>query len=412
MKTPPSFDASPPNIPRSTFWVLALCFLSLWHASGVLAQEQVDCSTCVEDVVVETHDGRWIGGYIYWSRPPFKYLDLERPGDQLRLQRHGQGEGGLHVWTDAVSVSRERWPEGLGEAPPLPPAPAGQWRGAQDVALLVGTPRSISVAEIRRIFPRIGSGEPAVEVPRRQMLDLVETNLPFQPSGGGECLGCPMTVEDVTLVLNSGEWVSGLMGWHVATRLQGYDLRDEPLVDGFWAAGDLDGHLEIWQEAVSGPRRRFKSPVFLDQDRNLQGGGAFHRIPESVLLTQAPRRIPVDEVAFLLPGPSRPTYPLHMDRTVARRLLLEKPAFFLRFSRDVADAVCLAYGLEDGDAAALRRLANICSKLAPDGSLSPVTDDDVIFVQSPWWARLTGVSSRPVVDAGTMIVVMHFDGGT
>lgn len=387
--------------------------LSLWHLGDVLAQESADCPTCVEDVVLESLDGSWVGGYIYWSRPPFQYLDLQHSGDRLRLQRHGQAEREIRVWADAVSVSRERWPSALGEPPPLPPAPPGQlWGAKEEVALLVGTPRAVPVAEIRRIFPRIGSGAPAVEVTRRQMLDLVETHLPFQPRGGSECLGCPTTVEDVTLVLKSGEWVSGLMGWHVATWLEGYDLRNDRPTPGNWSAGALDEPLEIWQEAVSGPRRRFEASAYFDREGRLMHGRAFPRIPMSVLLSGAPRRISLDDIAFLLPGPSRPTYPLHLDRTVARRLLLEKPTFFLSFSRDVADAVCLAYGLEEGDVTALRRLASTCSQLSPDGSLSPVTDDDVIFVQSPWWARLTGVSSRSVVDSETMIVVMHFDGGT
>ena len=355
--------------------ILTWCILALWHVGDVLAQEPVDCPTCVEDVVVETHDGAWIGGYIYWSRPPFRYLDLKKPGDRLRLQRHGRVEDEVRIWVDAVSVSRDHWPDVLGEPPPLPPAPPGNAVGGEERGGASGGGAKVGLC--LRHSPHLSAhrfGAPAVEVTRQRLLELVETSLPFQPRGGSECLGCPMTVEDVTLILKSGEWVSGLMSWHVATWLRGYDLRTETPTPGEWGAGDLNEPLEIWLETVSGPRRRFETSAYFDRERQLMRGRAFPRVPGAVLLTGEPRRIDLDDIAFLLPGPSRPTYPLHVDRTVARRLLLEEPTFFLSFSRDVADASCLAFGFEEEDVQALRRLANICGKLDPEGSLAPMKE--------------------------------------
>ncbi len=69
-----------------------------------------------------------------------------------------------------------------------------------------------------------------------------------------------MSMEDVTIILESGELASGLMAWHAATQnFRGYDAEnsERPCVNPY-QKGDCPD-VVLWQEAVGGPRRTFES---------------------------------------------------------------------------------------------------------------------------------------------------------
>lgn len=104
---------------RTILSATILLLTATWAARG-----KAGCDACVEDVVVETRDGQWLSGYIYWNKPPFHYLDLGRAADRLELERGTGSTQKLRLWAHAVSISRDRFPSGLGEPPPAPAPPS------------------------------------------------------------------------------------------------------------------------------------------------------------------------------------------------------------------------------------------------------------------------------------------------
>ena len=387
----------------------ACCYLVLLWAQAAAAYP--DCPTCVEDVVVETLDGEWIAGYIYWSRSPFRYLDLHDSSDQRRLAQEAGPLAELRIWQHAASISRDRVPEEWGEPPPVPPPPPGYrsyFRRAEEVALLIDEPLEIHRGSIRRIYPRIGSGLTSLRVTSDQMLRMARDHLPLIPSDTRmSCPGCPAVAEDVTIRLRSGAWVSGLVQWHVFHgRLAGYDsqeLERQKVSFPFLRQGEGD-ELVLWPEAISAPRRVFHSHG-KKTDQGFEQQSGFLRIPGSVLLVASASVIPLSEIALVLPGPSDSEYPLSLNRRDSRKLLLATPTWAIHDLEDEQGLYCFAYG----STVSLKNLAAACDQ------------------KTVWEHRGTVVPNRPAIriarqpvesleiptapEAETILLV-YFDWGT
>ena len=396
---------------------LLVTMVAALAASGaVVAQaptvgDDAPCGDCVEDVVVETRNGQFVAGYIYWRTPPFRYLDLEAARSRAALRANGYNRR-LRLWPHAVSISRDRLPASFGEPPPAPSAATkarmGALSRADEIALLVGEPVELATDSVRRIYPRIGSGWPALEITQRQLLKLVQSDLPLHAGRGSECLGCPTTVEDATIVLRSGGLVSGLLAWHQSNSpLPGYDLQAPDERKAFRDASyPPSGKVVLWPGAVSGPRRRFKGNTASG------AGGApyegFFRLGRTALLMEDPFVYTLDEVSYVLPGPSRQASALPIDLESALRLLHEQPLEALARYQDSVSIFCFSYD----PAVRLTELARRCraestlfrqfwdeKALPPEGILG--------LLSSP------GVPRRVTApDGGARVIAIYYDHGT
>lgn len=367
-----------------------------------------DCADCVEDVVIEADDGRWLAGYVYWNKPPFGFLDLHRKADRLELEQANEGDtpGTIELWPHAVAISRDR----LGaDFPEPPPAPSSRFVApSSEVALLVGEPTELPLDSLRRIYPRIGSGLPALRISEPQLNRLAASKLPFHDPRYGEALGAPIGVEDVTIILRSGELASGLMPWHMASlNFQGWGSGDRPCVKPY-LKGDCPD-VVLWQEAVSGPRRRFASAASISYEGELVKGRGFLRVGSSVLLVGPARVIPQTEIAFILPGPSRSSYPLLIHRQDALRLLLHKPTLAIAMPSvgDAASLYCFSYRpgtVAEGLAEACRQAAR--ERCTPFGALDPDYRPSCRGIHTP------GDRREPPAAMGDGVVALVFEMGT
>ncbi len=384
--------------------LLTIFLLMLW-TSTVWGESR--CDDCVEDVVVETRDGQWLSGYIFWNRSPFRFLDLSRHERRLELERGSGSTGTIRLWLHAVSLSRQRFPPDLGE-PPAVPEPMTQWYSRRDheVALLVGEPTEILIESTRRIYPRLGSGLPAIRVSEEQLVQLADLHLPFHVRRAPqECMGCPMTVEDATLLLKSGEWVSGLLPWHAATAvLRGYDYREEadPPIRGFGLFGWQTDEVVLWTDAVSVPRRKFESVASTDDFGKLVKRRGFFRVSPAVFVVGSPRVVPLSEIALILPGPSTSRYPLLIQRADALRILLEQPSLATVVFGSPDEHYCFGYGPE----ATFEDLARVCD-LGASRYTSGAIHPQHLVVQAPGSLRQV-----PALENDATFITLRFDSGT
>ncbi|MEM7352963.1 MAG: hypothetical protein AAF657_19355 [Acidobacteriota bacterium] len=391
--------------PSSTGWLLLCVATFLVWPLPSLGQEA--CNRCVEDVVAATHDGCWIAGYIYWNQPPFRYLDLTEAAGRGAFASGRGNRGALRLWPHAISIARSRFPQHLGDAPAASVPDDPSIRVADEIALLIGEPIEVPVDSVERIYPRIGSGLPAVEISRQQLHELAEQDLPFHSRRGGECMGCPMSVEDTTLVLQSGELVSGLLSWHGASvGLNGFDLRDPEARRAhrrlFSGWGE---ELALWTKSVSGPRRTFRGAASHGFNGELFPGRSFFALGGTALLTGAAEIYALEEVAFLLPGPSRAASPLLIDRDSALRLLHQPPVLAMASYWDSFSAYCFSY--EAGQP--LENFGQVCRQALVDTSNSPDPSPavGVQVVQTPGTRRTPAEAPKD-----SRFLLLYFDAGT
>ncbi len=374
--------------------------------SPLTAAGASDCADCVEDVVIETDDGRWHAGYVYWNKPPFAFLDLHHRADRRELEGANNGTPGrIELWPHAVAISRDRLGADVGELPPAPPSRSSA--AIREVALLVGDPTELPLDSLRRIYSRIGSGLPAVRISEPQLNRLAASKLPFHDPRSGECLGCPMSVEDVTIILRSGELVSGLMAWHAASHnFQGWGAGDRPCVRPY-LEGDCPD-IVVWQEAVSGPRRRFASVASFCCGGELVKGRGFLSVESSVLLVGPARVIPQTEIAFILPGPSRSSYPLLIHRQDALRLLLHKPTLAMESFDDSHSLYCFSFRPE----MVLEGMAEACHQAAGE-TCTPFGVFDPDYRPSCRGIHAPGDRREPPAAVGEAgVVALIFEMGT
>ncbi len=387
--------------------LLTILLLMLWTST---VWGESTCADCVEDVVVETRDGQWLSGYIFWNRSPFRFLDLSRQQSRLVLERGSGSTGTIRLWLHAVSLSRQRFPPDLGELPAVPD-PMTQWYSRRDheVALLVGEPTEILIGSMRRIYPRLGSGLPAIRVSDEQLAQLADLHLPFHVRRApAECMGCPMTVEDATILLKSGEWVSGLVPWHAATAvLRGYDYREgaDPPISGFGLSGWQTDEVVLWTDAVSAPRRKFESAASTDDPAKLVRRRGFFRVGPAVFVVGSPRVVPISEITLILPGPSTARYPLQIQRADALRLLLEQPSLAAVFLNDPVELNCFGYGPE----VTFEDLAKVCDSeaISASGDESGAIHPQHLVVRAPGSLRRV-----PVLEDDATLITLFFDSGT